>query len=134
MKGVTGWWARLGNGVASLLARLPPGHYPGVFLNDMPHDWYGFHQLEISLFNTEKAPLRLTLRINDDQHDHDGGAFSGRFDRRLGVQPGPNRFTIALEEVKKAPMTRKMDTQKITRLGLFATNLGTARSFYIPRH
>lgn len=116
-----------------LLAKLKPGHYPSVFLDDMPHDWSGYRRLEISLFNPEKTPLPLTLRINDAQHDRDGSEFSDRFNRRLVLQPGHNRFTVSLEAVKKAPRTRIMNMKQITRLGLFATDLGTPRSFYIRR-
>lgn len=116
-----------------LLVRFSPGHYPSVFLNNMPHDWSGYTHLEISLFNPAASPIRLTLRINDAEHDQDGGAFSDRFNQRLMVRPGENHYSISLAAVRNAPHTRKMNMKKITRLGIFATNLTRSRFFYIKR-
>lgn len=114
-----------------LLVQLKPGHYPSVFLEDMPHNWSGYKHLEISLFNPGNKALSLTLRINDAQHDTDGGALSDRFNHRLIMQPGQNQYSIPLAVVKNAPRTREMDMKQITRLGIFATNLGTPAAFYI---
>ncbi|WP_097461221.1 VanZ family protein [Mangrovitalea sediminis] len=118
-------------GYYPLMATLRPGAYPGVFLDNLPHDWSAYRFLVVVLDNPEKRPLRLTLRVNDAKHDEDGQAYNDRFNLQLTVKPGLNRFNIPLRAIEEAPLGRQMNMHHITRLGIFASNLHRTRSFFL---
>lgn len=94
--------------------------HSGAFLDNLPGDWRHYDRLLLTLDNTSAKPIALVLRINDRRHEDGDSAFEDRFNQRLLLQPGSNRFTIDLAAVRTAPANRTMDMDDIRRLGLFA--------------
>lgn len=96
--------------------RLAPVRYAGISVIEPYPDWLGHEMLVFELYSVESVPFDLALRIHDARHDQD---FSDRFNRRLTLKPGPNRFRIPLVEVRDAPAGRRMDMSNIAGVMLF---------------
>lgn len=128
VKRVTGPVAQ---GDYSLALHLGTEHYSGAGLNALPGDWRAYRALRFSLYNPGDDELLLTLRINDQAHDRGEGLYDDRFNHWLQLQPGWNHYRIDLEQVRLAPEDRRMDMERIQRLGIFATRLPEARIVYL---
>ncbi|MDX1634250.1 MAG: succinyl-CoA synthetase subunit beta [Marinobacter sp.] len=115
----------------SLALDLDTGTYSGVTLNNLAGDWQGYRALRVEVYNPDPQPLTLTLRIHDLQHDRGQQAYRDRFNRRLVLAPGANRFVVPLAEIEQAPAGRMMDMARIRRLGLFASALPAPRRVYL---
>lgn len=115
----------------SLALYLGTEHYSGGGLDHLVGDWSGYDSLSFELYHPGEEPLKLTLRINDTQHDRSDGRYDDRFNQRLWAQPGWNSYRIALVEVKRAPEGRPMNMSSIQRLGIFATQLPEAQTIYL---
>ena len=61
--------------------------------------------------------MTLTLRVHDAAHDQ---RYEDRYNVRLVVQPGVNRFTIPIDDILHAPDTRAMDLSRIRGIVVFA--------------
>ncbi|TNF00272.1 MAG: succinyl-CoA synthetase subunit beta [Gammaproteobacteria bacterium] len=101
--------------------------YSGATLQNLAGDWRDYQQLILTLHNPEQAPLQLTIRIHDVAHE-DNNRYSDRFNQRLPLATGDNRFVIPLDTIREAPESRDMDMGRIRRLGLFATHLPRPRT------
>ncbi len=112
----------------SLRVDLGTARYSGVGLNRLPRDWRDYRVLTFRILNPDAERLPLTLRIHDAAHDH---AYADRFNTRLWVEPGWNRYRIELSRVEDAPAERAMDLSRIASLGLFATELPAPRIIYL---
>jgi hypothetical protein len=95
-----------------------PSNWPGVVIHEVYPDWTGYAALAFDVYVPVETPTRLVLRI-DDQH-HDGSDYRDRVDRGLPVQPGLNRFRIAMREIEEAPKTRRMDMRRMDKVFFFA--------------
>ena len=115
----------------SLEVNIATEKYSGASLNNLASDWSNYQNLALTLFNPEKTPLTLVLRINDRTHERSGNAYEDRFNTRLVIAPGVNRFTVSLADVQQAPATRLMDMTDIRRLIIFASNQATATTVYL---
>jgi len=115
---------------AGLLARLDmrPGRYSGITFDEVYPDWRGYRQLTLTIVSDLAEPLPMAIRIHDAAHDH---RYQDRFNRRLLVQPGVNRFVIALEDVRRAPDRREMDLGRIRAILLFTHRLTRRAHIYI---
>ncbi|WP_203141529.1 succinyl-CoA synthetase subunit beta [Marinobacter mangrovi] len=107
--------------------------YSGASLDNLPEDWRGYEALDVVLYNPDSTPLDMTIRVNDIVHDRGHGVYSDRFNKRLHVKPGLNRFHIPMSDIRNAPKTRTMDMDEIRRLVIFTTHLKQPRSIYIVR-
>jgi hypothetical protein len=112
------------------LARLDlkPGTYPGVAFNELYPDWRGARTLMLTIVSDLDQPLRLTIRVNDAQHDN---RFDDRFNRTLLVRPGVNRIVIPLDDVRRAPDRREMDMRHIRCIILFGYRLAEPTHIYL---
>lgn len=108
-----------------------PTRYSGAHLKQLEGDWRGYEVLALSLYNPDESPLAMTLRINDTQHDRGEGEFSDRYNGRLQLEPGWNRFRVDLGVIEQAPEQRAMDLASIERLMLFTTDLEQRRWIYL---
>ena len=115
----------------SLEVNIATEKYSGASLNNLASDWSNYQSLALTLFNPEQTPLTLVLRINDRTHERGGNAYEDRFNTRLVIAPGVNRFTVSLADVQQAPATRLMDMTDIRRLIIFASNQATATTVYL---
>ena len=107
---------------------LDPVPYSGVYVTEPYPDWHSFAYLTFDVYSPQRQPLWLVLRIHDALHNQ---AYSDRFNRRLEIRPGNNRFRIPLPAVEAAPAKREMDMSRIRGLGLFSTDLTRPTSFYL---
>jgi VanZ family protein len=118
-------------GHASLKIEMDTKQYSGCALDYFPHDWRGYSFLRFSVFNPSAEPLEMTCRVNDRQHDRDGYGFDDRFNRRILIEAGWNRFLIPIVQIEDAPRGRQMDLTHIAGFGIFATRLPSPRTVYL---
>ncbi|MCU7892861.1 MAG: VanZ family protein [Candidatus Thiodiazotropha sp. (ex Ustalcina ferruginea)] len=107
---------------------LEEGAWPGVSLIEPEPDWRGYQSLELSLYSEQQRMLPLSLRINDRTHNN---KFKDRFNQRLELSYGYNRFTIPLKEIENSPSGRRMDLSTITNLLIFGTKRQIGSEFYL---
>jgi len=110
--------------------RLPPGRYPGFWLRYFPGDWRGMRALRLLIINPEPAPIELTVRIDDAEHDH-GLGMGDRYNRSFPLVPGVNRIEIPLSDVATAPHSRRFDLERVQSLLVFAVNIKQPRDIVI---
>ncbi|MDF0748743.1 succinyl-CoA synthetase subunit beta [Marinobacter sp. 71-i] len=110
---------------------LSTTRYSGMSLHNFPADWRGYNELVIDLYNPQDQLFGMALRINDIEHDLGDNAYNDRFNTRLTLSPGPNRFRLDLSQVRNAPRGRAMDMQKIRRVILFATGIQEPKTVYL---
>ena len=73
----------------------------------------------------------MVLRINDMEHDLGDNNYNDRFNTRLTLAPGPNRFELGLDRIRSAPKGRSMNMQAIRRLILFTVALPEPKTLYL---
>ncbi|WP_223794171.1 succinyl-CoA synthetase subunit beta [Marinobacter sp. F4216] len=105
--------------------------YSGGSLSNLPSDWRDYEQLSMTLFNPNAHPLQMTLRINDWTHSLGNNAHSDRYNIRLTLQPGSQTFTIELDDIEKAPRTRRMEMDNISQFKVFVSRLPEPATIYI---
>lgn len=115
----------------SLRIDLGTNFYTGAALDNLPEDWRGYDALQITLYNPDPSPLEMTLRVNDIVHDRSKNPYSDRYNTRLPLESGMNRFRIPLSEIRQAPKSRDMDMNEIRRLVIFTTGLKQPRQVYL---
>lgn len=115
----------------SLRVNLGTNFYAGAALDNLPGDWREYDALQVAIYNPEATTLEMTLRVNDVVHDRSKSSYSDRYNTRLPLDPGLNRFRIPLSEIRNAPQTRTMDMHEIRRLVIFTTQLKQARQIYL---
>lgn len=116
---------------AAVALNLDTGAYSGASLNNFPGDWRGYERLIVELYNPSDTPLDMTLRIHDLTHDRGQQIYADRFNTRLALNPGANRFDIDLSRIARAPAQRPMDMSEVRRIGLFASRLPAPRTIYL---
>jgi VanZ family protein len=110
---------------------LTTDEYSGASLRYFDGDWVAARTLQISLYNPDTYPLRITCRIHDRQHTDGNEEFEDRFNRSYLLTPGWNRIEIDLGEVARSPANRRMDMRQIQEVMLFAMSLPTPRILYL---
>ena len=125
-------WARPDD-PPSLGVRIQSGAWPGLTIVEPAPDWRGYRSLNLDLTNPGAAPLELTLRIHDLEHDQ---RYADRFNGGLSFAPHSRLIvTIPLAEIEAGPAYRRLDLSRIGGLILFAAN-GSAQAgneFYVTR-
>jgi VanZ family protein len=124
------WQAARGGGTErALLVRVDSGRWPGLTLSEPEPDWRGWRLLVLELVNPGDAPLKLALRVNDRAHDN---AYDDRYNVTFELPPRSRRqFEFPLEQIERAPRTRRMSLDRISRLVVFHDGLAPGRSFYV---
>jgi hypothetical protein len=110
---------------------LTTDEYSGASLRYFDGDWASARTLQISLYNPDSDPLRITCRIHDRKHNDDGMEYEDRFNRSYLLMPGWSQIEIDLDEVEKSPANRKMDMKRIQGVMLFAVSLPEPRVLYL---
>lgn len=118
-------------GEASLKVHLTTERYSGASLNHFPPNWHDHDYLHVSIFNPSQEPLKVTLRVNDNEHFSNGQLYSDRFNRQFILSSGWNNIDIAIDDIKNAPKTRVMNLRAIRHLGIFTVNLKNPQLIYI---
>lgn len=100
-----------------------PARFSGVTLSPILANWSDFTSLELNIHNPQLNTLRIIIRINDQQHEFSEQLHNDRYNHGFDLEPGWNRVSIPLDELRMAPKNRDMDLTKIHKLGLFFTDL-----------
>jgi VanZ family protein len=110
---------------------LTTDQYSGATLNYFEGDWRSFTTLNISLYNPDVNPLKITCRINDLQHIDGNEEYDDRFNRSFLLKQGWNHIEIDLHAVEESPASRRMDMSRIRGLQLFVISLPAPRIIYL---
>ena len=110
---------------------LTTDQYSGAALKYFDGDWASASRLKFSLYNPDEAPLQITCRIHDIQHNDGHEEYEDRFNRRYTLMHGWNHIDIDLDEVKTSPARRSMDMSRIREIRLFVTSLPAPRVIYL---
>jgi len=114
-------------GKASMRVELNTSTYSGVSLKYFPEDWEGFNYFQFSIFNPLYETLSITCRIHDLGHIQGEQKYEDRFNRTFTIPRGWNTITIRMDDIRSAPVKRRMDIQHIKGVGIFATRLPRKR-------
>lgn len=96
---------------------FPKGaRYPGLSFAYIYPDWSQYDFLKFELYSNELEALSLTVRVHDTSHNN---KYSDRFNHRIVIRPGLNKYSIPLSKIKSSPRGRNMDMQKIEGLAIF---------------
>ncbi len=112
----------------SLRVDMRRGDYPGATLEWPAPDWAAYENLLFDLYLESGPGLDMVVKIEDS--DRDGG-YRDRYHRTLPLVPGLNRITIALSEVERAPVGRRLDLRRIRRIQFFTIDPAGPRTFYL---
>ena len=118
-------------GKASLRIDLTATKYSGATLEYLPRDWRGFSSVRFEVYNPQKFPLKMICRINDFAHNRNGYHRQDRFNQKIIIEPGWNKFKIPMEQIQNAPKNRRMNMTEIESFTLYAYRLNQPRSVYL---
>jgi len=99
-----------------------PGQYPTASLGYFNQNWSNYRYLSFNVFNPLSVSS-LNIRIHDQRHELSGYHYQDRFNHSIQLSSGWNKIKISLANVKKAPLNRAMNMQKINKLMFFSVNL-----------
>ena len=108
-----------------------PLDFAGVVLHDLYPEWSRYDELVIELENPQDLPLKLNLRVDDDEHRFGEQRYSDRYNQRFELGPGATTLRIPLADIENGPTDRQMDLSAIDGLVLFAAQSEAGRSFVI---
>ena len=109
--------------------RLKDSPWPGIILHDIWPDWSSFSKLVVDFELPGTKPLPLNIRIHDLEHRKGDQAYSDRFNRSFVLQPGSNRLTIPLLDVRNAPRNRQIDLANIDGIVIFGSDKDAGMEF-----
>ena len=118
-------------GEHSLKLLLSGEHSSGVTYAEFYRDWSNYSEFQVSLYNPEKDPLAITIKITDVEHDQGEQPYSDRFNYHIALKQGWNKITIPLSSIANAPENRVLDLSAISRLQIFTGQLQQPRLLYI---
>ncbi|MEE9553433.1 MAG: VanZ family protein [candidate division Zixibacteria bacterium] len=91
--------------------------YPGFAIEEPYPDWSRHKLLNFTVFSELDSSVQISMGIEDLRHNND---FNDRFNRTFTVDPGLNKISIPLSEIRKAPASRDMDMSDVRSIYLFA--------------
>lgn len=116
------------SGLHSLRVDFSTQRYSGVSLNQLPHDWRGYRQLSMQVYNPSAEEFAMHMRIDDKHHNDE---YTDRFNASFAVAPGWNSLRVSLDTVEHAPKGRRFDLGQVARVGLFVGKLDQPQTVYI---
>jgi hypothetical protein len=106
------------HGRRSLRMELFPDEYPGIAPMISNTDWRGFSTFCFDVYNAEKDPVPLTVRI-DDRKDYPD--YGDRYNRTFFLAPGKNAIALHLKDLRTAGAARALNLKNIYRVLMFVT-------------
>jgi len=119
-------WDSGGKRVAEI--KYEPANFSELVVREPYPDWRGYQSLHFDVFSMEDTSVALTVRIEDIAH---GGDYSDRFNAALSIHAGLNQVVIPLEDIERAPATRKMAMCSIKAIRVFASGLSNELTLYV---
>lgn len=114
----------------ALKINLAPGRYSGITLRHFPGNWKKASSLQFHIHNQEDG-LMLYFRIDDKWSLTTRSLYTDRFNGSKQLNRGWNVIRVPLDDIEAGPLTRKLDLEKIRRLGLFITNSQKERTIHL---
>lgn len=107
--------------------------YSSASMQYLIQDWSQYKALNFKIFQPLLKPLRITVRVHDEQHESGSNPFQSndRFNRGLYLKQGWNDITIPLSDIRMAAKTRHIDLSRIRNINIFTTRLAEAREIYL---
>lgn len=91
-------------------------NYPALILQEPVANWSQYAWLEFEIELPAGPAPGLFLRVDDAHHDDD---YTDRFNRRVPLEVGRNVVRIPLEEVRRGPVDRPLDLERIAAVVFF---------------
>jgi VanZ family protein len=102
--------------------------YPGITVEELHSGWRDYDSLAFELYSPLKEPVSLGLRVEDRKHDY---SYNDRFNQELVVEPGINRYALAVADIERAPRSRRMDFDDMGKIWIFGLNLPDTLSLFV---
>jgi hypothetical protein len=102
--------------------------YPGLTFNEPYPDWTGYSFMSFDVFSPLGNSARLSVRVHDIHHNWD---INDRFTKTFEIEPGINHISISMEDIRNAPVGRKMDMAAIRQIIIFTDSPAEPFSLYI---
>lgn len=106
-------------GEYALRVKLPALRFAGTTLRHFPGDWSAYQNLHLAVFNPGTAPLPLSLRVHDQQHELADQPYHDRFNYNFSAAPGWTDISLPLSRIASGPRHRKLDLQQVAALRVF---------------
>ncbi|MGD9648704.1 MAG: hypothetical protein AB7U73_23540 [Pirellulales bacterium] len=123
----------------SLRVELSAHQYPGIYMLWTPNDWLRFAsngrdakgpvELVFDLWHAEGPPLDVVVKVVDLYHTY--RVKNDCYEEPVQLTPGPNRIRISLDEIARAPRTRRMDLSHVRLLQFYVDSLDRPRTLYV---
>lgn len=113
-----------------LRADFSAGEFSSIKLNLFDSDWRGYAELRFRIYSFATENTELHLRINDSHHADHGREYDDRFNRVLTLEPGWNRFSIAVDEIRRQPENRAMDLAAVDNISFFTYRQTRGQTYY----
>jgi VanZ family protein len=115
----------------ALWLRFGAQEWVGLDLDEPYPDWSNYRTLKLDLTNPNDSPLRLIIRVHDRTHNWH---FDDRFNRGFTLAPRTRTtYSIALADIERAPLARRLDLQHIANVQLFTSGTNAEREVYVSR-
>ena len=111
----------------------PEARYAGTTLRRSFGDWSSYAFLELSLYNPDDEPLRITVSIRDHAHFKRGGVYHDRFNRSFILETGWNDLRIPITDIRNAPAERSLDLSDLAEVVIFTSTHQQHRTLYLDR-
>ncbi len=120
-------------GQYSMKVKLLSGKkYSGFTFEHFPSNWTAYQHLDFSLYNPDSAPLKLSVKITDYEHNiNEVQNHNNRFNLKLKLEHGWNHISIPLIQIVQSPENRKMDISNISEITFFMYQLQKEAILYI---
>ncbi len=118
-------------GKSSLRMDVNIDGFSGAFLRFFPRDWRDFAKISFKVYTPRKEGVGILCRINDFDFRRNGWHRSDRYGHKFFLKPGWNLIEIPLEEVEKAPATRRMNLAEIESIGIMTYYIFDPQSLYL---
>lgn len=91
----------------------PRGRWPGISIRSVYQNWTEYTSLNFEIFSDQQTPVELEFRVDDEFHNNQA---DDRFQQRLIIKPGLNRFSIPIADIRDAPAERTLNLTRIQKL------------------
>lgn len=119
--------ARTGDGWSLEVRCSRSPTYPGVSIEDFEGDWRPYRWLEWSIRMASPEPMRLAVRIDDDQ----GARFGDRYTAYIPIVPSREVYRIDLRAVATHFREHPMNLAHVTELHFFLDAPDSPRVFWL---
>ena len=111
----------------------PEARDAGTTLRRSFGDWSGYAWLEMSLYNPDDEPLRMTVSIRDRLSLKHGDPYHDRFDRSFTLERGWNDLRISIADIREAPAERSLHLSDLAEVEIFTSTHQQHHTFYLDR-